>query len=141
MNQITGNFGTGDSLKRKHEGESNRRPEKIKVNRRSHSKEKITSIAMVLVPTSPASSTSPTDAPQLDTVIPPLNPATFVFSPQPLCSAPLPEEMLKLQILEFERALSLDNSKNGNHNTVAVSDAEESKREMVVHSATSHYSR
>ncbi|KAH9300753.1 hypothetical protein KI387_012336, partial [Taxus chinensis] len=30
MNQITGNFGTGDSLKRKHGGESNRRPEKLK---------------------------------------------------------------------------------------------------------------
>ncbi|KAH9321752.1 hypothetical protein KI387_016391, partial [Taxus chinensis] len=30
MNQITGNFGVGDSLKRKHEGESSRRSEKLK---------------------------------------------------------------------------------------------------------------
>ncbi|KAH9317423.1 hypothetical protein KI387_019192 [Taxus chinensis] len=138
MNQITGKFNTGDSLKRKHEGESNKRPEKIKVHRRSHSKEKITSIAMVLVPTSPTSSTSPNVAPQQDTAIPPLNPETFIFSHQPLCSAPLLEETLKLQMVEFERALSLDNSEDGNHNNVAVSDGEESERKMVVHSETSH---
>ncbi|KAH9317827.1 hypothetical protein KI387_019596, partial [Taxus chinensis] len=30
MNQITGNFGAEDSLKRKHEGESSRRSEKLK---------------------------------------------------------------------------------------------------------------
>ncbi|KAH9296671.1 hypothetical protein KI387_044251 [Taxus chinensis] len=141
MNQVTGNFGTGDSLKRKHGGESSRRPEKMKVHRRSQSKEKITSTAMMLVPASPASSTSPTVAPQQDTAIPQLNPATFIFSPQPLRSAPVPEETLKLQMAEFERALSLDDSEDGSHNTVAVSDGEESEREIVVHSATSHSPR
>ncbi|KAH9316941.1 hypothetical protein KI387_018710 [Taxus chinensis] len=120
MNQITGNFGTGDSLKRKHGGESSRRPEKIKVHRRSHSKEKITSTTMMLVLASPTSSTSPTVAPQQDTAIPPLNPATFIFSPQPLRSAPLPEETLKLQMAKFERALSLDDSEDGSHNTIVV---------------------
>ncbi|KAH9296673.1 hypothetical protein KI387_044253 [Taxus chinensis] len=141
MNQVTGNFGTGDSLKRKHGGESSRRSEKMKVHRRSQSKEKITSTAMTLVLASLASSTSPTVAPQQDTSMPPPNPETFVFSPQPLRSAPVPEETLKLQMTEFERALSLDDSEDGSHNTVAVSDGEETEREIVVHSATSHSPR
>ncbi|KAH9310690.1 hypothetical protein KI387_025725, partial [Taxus chinensis] len=133
MNQVTGNFGTGDSLKRKHGGESSRRSEKMKVYRRSQSKEKITSTAMTLVPASPTSSTSPTVAPQQDTSMPPLNPATFIFSPQPLRSTLIPEETLKLQMAEFERALSLDDSEDDSHNTVAVSDGEETEREIVVH--------
>ncbi|KAH9312749.1 hypothetical protein KI387_027784, partial [Taxus chinensis] len=41
----------------------------------------------------------------------------------------------------FERALSLDSSEDDSHNTVAVSDGEESEREIVVHSATSHSPR
>ncbi|KAH9293840.1 hypothetical protein KI387_040954, partial [Taxus chinensis] len=73
--------------------------------------------------------------------MPHLNPATFIFSPQPLRSAPVPEEMLKLQMAEFERALSLDDSEDGSHNTVALSDGEEVEQEMVVHSATSHSPR
>ncbi|KAH9317339.1 hypothetical protein KI387_019108, partial [Taxus chinensis] len=59
----------------------------------------------------------------------------------PLRSTPVPEETLKLQMGEFERALSLDDSEDGGHNTVVVSDGEESEREIVVHSATSHSSR
>ncbi|KAH9298957.1 hypothetical protein KI387_030639, partial [Taxus chinensis] len=142
MNQVTGNFGAGDSLKRKHGGESSRKSKKLKVHRRSQSKEKITSTDMTLVPASPAPSTSPTIAPQQqDTSMPPLNPATFIFSPQPLRSAPLPEEMLKLQMAEFERALSLDDSKDGIHNTVALSNGEDAEQEMVVHSAISHSPR
>ncbi|KAH9298590.1 hypothetical protein KI387_030272, partial [Taxus chinensis] len=120
MNQITGNFGRGDSLKRKHGGESSRRPEKMKVHRMSHSKEKITSTVMMLVPASLASSTSPIVAPQQDTAIPQLNLTTFIFSPQPLRSAPVPEETLKLQMAEFERALSFYDSEDANHNTVAL---------------------
>ncbi|KAH9329023.1 hypothetical protein KI387_001131 [Taxus chinensis] len=113
MNQITGNLSARDSIKRKHEGESSRRPEKLKVHKKSQTQEKVTSTAM----------------------------QTFVFSPQPLRSSPLPEEKLKLQMAEFERALSLDNSKDGSHNTVANLDGEEPEHEMVVHSMTSHSPR
>ncbi|KAH9314228.1 hypothetical protein KI387_022855, partial [Taxus chinensis] len=130
MNQVTGNFGAGDSLKRKHGGESSRKAEKLKVHRRSQSKERITSTTMTLAPVSPVPSTSPTIAPQQDASIPLLNPATFIFSPQPLRSAPLPEDTLKLQMAEFERALSLDDSEDGSHNTVALSDGEDAEREM-----------
>ncbi|KAH9300351.1 hypothetical protein KI387_011934, partial [Taxus chinensis] len=131
MNQVTGNFGAGDSLKRKHGGESSRKVEKLKVHRRSQSKEKITSTTMTLTPVSPVPSTSPTIAPQQqDASMPPLNPATFIFSPQPLRSAPVPEDTLKLQMAEFERALSLDDSKDGSHNTVALSDGEDAERKM-----------
>ncbi|KAH9320351.1 hypothetical protein KI387_043947 [Taxus chinensis] len=141
MNQVTGNFGIGNSLKRKHKGESSRRSEKLKVHRRSQSKKKITSTTMALAPASLAPSTSPTIALQQDTSMPPLNPATFIFSPQPLCSTPLPEETLKLQMAEFERALSLDDSEDDSHNIVALSDGEDAEREMVVHSVTSHSPR
>ncbi|KAH9319493.1 hypothetical protein KI387_021262, partial [Taxus chinensis] len=62
--------------------------------------------------------------------MPSLKPATFVFSPQPLRSSPVPEEMLKLQMTEFERTFSLDVSEDGSHNTVALSDGEDAEREM-----------
>ncbi|KAH9291858.1 hypothetical protein KI387_042947, partial [Taxus chinensis] len=77
MNQITGNFTTGDSSKRKHEGESSRRPEKLKVHKKSHIQEKAKSTAIVPVPASPTSthSTSAAPEPQRDLVVPPLNPS------------------------------------------------------------------
>ncbi|KAH9324531.1 hypothetical protein KI387_004709, partial [Taxus chinensis] len=129
MNQITGNFGAGGSLKRKHEGEISRRSEKLKVHRRSQ--EKTTSTTIALTPTSPVHRRSPTIAlQQQNASMPPLKPETFVFSPQPLRSSPVPEEMLKLQMTEFERALSLDVSEDGSHNTVALSDREDAEREM-----------
>ncbi|KAH9288463.1 hypothetical protein KI387_032580, partial [Taxus chinensis] len=53
-------------------------------------------------------------------------------------SSPVPEETLKLQMVEFERALSLDDSEDGSHDTVALSDGEEAERQMAVHSATSY---
>ncbi|KAH9328891.1 hypothetical protein KI387_000999, partial [Taxus chinensis] len=42
---------------------------------------------------------------------------------------------------EFERALSLDDSEDGSHNTVALSNGDDAERKMVVHSTTSHYPR
>ncbi|KAH9310263.1 hypothetical protein KI387_044208 [Taxus chinensis] len=146
MNQITCNFIAGDSNKRKHEGESSRRPEKLKVYKKSQILEKANSTAIVLVPlsneASPMSthSTSAAPEPQED-VVPPLNPTSFVFSPQPLRSSPPPAEKLKAQMAEFEKVLSLDNSEDDSHNTVANSDAAESEHERVVHSVTSHSSR
>ncbi|KAH9303978.1 hypothetical protein KI387_008382 [Taxus chinensis] len=140
MNQITGNFTAGDSRKRKHEGESSKRLEKLKVHKKSQIQEKANSTTIVLVSASPTSTHSTLEAPepQGDLIVPSLNLTSFVFSPQPLRSSPLPAEKLKAQMAEFEKSLLLDNSEGDSHNTVANSDGAESEHEMVVHSVTSH---
>ncbi|KAH9311870.1 hypothetical protein KI387_026905, partial [Taxus chinensis] len=141
MNQITNNFTVGDSLKRKHEGEIVEGWKSLKL-KKSHIQEKAKSTAIAPVPASPTSThrTSAAPKPQRDLIVPPLNPTSFVFSPRPLRSSPIHTEKLKAQMMEFEKALSLDNSEGGSHNTVANFDRVESEHEMV-HLVTSHSPR